>query len=150
MASDVRQFPQRRRHLMQSKPHAAGMVDDLAGHANEADPLLLGAYARDFLDPEALGLRQLFYEEHAVHPAYLGLGGRGAESMNWQTMDSAPRDGTPILVWGDGACGAAVVRYEGESRTRPWFFLNHADALSEDGLTHWMALPSPPPSAREQ
>lgn len=75
----------------------------------------------------------------------------------WQTIDSAPRDGTNILVWADGYQWPEVVRYElyndpdiEEEAGEPGFWRYSDDLfadvaqIEEGELSHWMPLPSPP------
>lgn len=72
--------------------------------------------------------------------------------IGWQPIDSAPKDGTRILV--ASAAGAWVAEYKrlfgsGALRDNPWFsvMLNHRHLEDVDGgfyPTHWMPLPAPP------
>lgn len=52
----------------------------------------------------------------------------------WKTIDSAPRDGTDVLVW-DGDSVSLSHWDEGW-----WVLLEY----TLDGVTHWMPLPAPP------
>lgn len=76
--------------------------------------------------------------------------------MEWKTIDSAPKDDTPVLVWGDcsgwrGQFARVCATYSqgqwriygpilgepnGDGKTRQW--------LGEIHPTHWMPLPEPP------
>jgi hypothetical protein len=63
----------------------------------------------------------------------------------WQTIETAPRDGTPILVV---ACDRYAVMY---FCTEPygsqyWCLGNHGgmQLVANDKITHWMPLPEPP------
>lgn len=66
--------------------------------------------------------------------------------MNWKTMESAPRDGTQILVFvpsfyqGKGGITWAV-RSHGEWLDSSCRRLRDAD------VTHWMPIPDPPSSS---
>jgi hypothetical protein len=83
--------------------------------------------------------------------------------MNWQTIDTAPKDGSPILVYTptDGVVvswwfiGAYVGR---DGIVDGWYSGTHDDSprayhdypmLPSEIPTHWMPLPEPP-SAPEQ
>lgn len=74
--------------------------------------------------------------------------------MKWQPIETAPRDGTYILVTNGRANGAWVahclpVAVSGYRFGQPWrsVMLNH-DHLSKGARhlppTHWMPLPTPP------
>jgi hypothetical protein len=52
----------------------------------------------------------------------------------WQTMESAPRDGTDVLIW-DGH------RVQLASWDAGWWVLVE---YTIEGATHWMPLPAPP------
>ncbi len=65
--------------------------------------------------------------------------------MSWQPIDTAPKDGTPILGW-DGRDLAVVYWYAFEHPGGAWF-LSTVDLSGADGLsqpTHWQPLPEPP------
>ncbi len=82
-----------------------------------------------------------------------------ALDARWQTMESAPRDGTPILVWRDGH---PIVRAS-VWRVRPKMLPDWETHIIRDGMdppfegfpiltrlgdakapTHWHPLPPPP------
>jgi len=73
-----------------------------------------------------------------------------AVSQGWKTMDSAPRDGTPILACyapqyvSNGFLPVAVRwrNYHPNAEGKE-AFRDHTGAKCEH-LTHWMPLPSPP------
>ncbi len=92
----------------------------------------------------------------------------------WQTIDTAPRDGTEIIGWRED-CGPLLVRYtamahfmleseieaeekvigrtytEEELWKEDWFFADfvHGGRLEEDDApTHWQPLPSDEPEAK--
>lgn len=55
--------------------------------------------------------------------------------MEWQPIETAPRDGTWILVYVNGTV------------TNAFFYLGHwddGDYFSRMEPTHWMPLPEPP------
>lgn len=65
----------------------------------------------------------------------------------WQPIETAPKDGTSILV---AAPGGVVTEASWSSRDNGWF---DAYGLREDPWegnklhpTHWMPLPEPPPA----
>lgn len=75
--------------------------------------------------------------------------------MDWQPIETAPKDGVPILAWGymhdDGGPWFADRRsFMGEMPN--WHVLFYKDGTgwvgwldgSVDGPTHWMPLPPPP------
>lgn len=80
-----------------------------------------------------------------------------AGNAGWRTIDSAPRDGTSVLVMADGV--VAQAHYQGPSdgsiyaRTASrylWFSETGQRSLYNDEVTHWMPLPAPPPSSGSQ
>lgn len=72
--------------------------------------------------------------------------------MNWQPIETAPKDGTRVLV--ANSHGAWMAEYSpvygsGYRRATPWFsvMLNHEHihGFARSGPpTHWMPLPEPP------
>jgi hypothetical protein len=78
--------------------------------------------------------------------------------MEWQTIDTAPRDGTAILLWGGVPDNRSEEYYTGFDPIRPvsgWWDVDaeynypaigacgHYGCLS-GSPTHWMLLPAPP------
>lgn len=53
----------------------------------------------------------------------------------WRTIESAPRDGTRVLVWWRDR-EISVTSFDGPRILA---------TLAEAGATHWMPLPAPPP-----
>lgn len=65
--------------------------------------------------------------------------------MNWQPIDTAPKDGTPILMALGNIVGSGRWRSQNPMvETWPDFFFDGASMPS--GATHWMPLPLPPSS----
>lgn len=73
----------------------------------------------------------------------------------WRTIDSAPRDGTVILISDARYSGypAFAAYFDSEQELYPWRFLNPRTTdgtgigeMQDDvyGPTHWMPLPEPP------
>lgn len=64
--------------------------------------------------------------------------------MNWQPIETAPKDGTDVLVWGPG-CKSIVASWNpAETRWSDGFW---DDGLTDDPwihATHWMPLPAGP------
>jgi hypothetical protein len=68
---------------------------------------------------------------------------RAEASRAWQFMDTAPRDGTPILVWvkwQNAPHSAAIVSYE----VKQWVRVGMRRSIAEDAISHWMPLPDGP------
>lgn len=62
----------------------------------------------------------------------------------WQTIETAPKDGTPIRVY--GPCPTHG-KYEGPAvwKGRKWQKLHRAGFFNMEAYpTHWMPLPKPP------
>lgn len=68
----------------------------------------------------------------------------------WQPIDTAPKDGTSVLVSDGRASGGFmnVVAYELDDRG-PWVWhTNDGISYHAEAFTHWMPLPAPPEAAR--
>lgn len=80
--------------------------------------------------------------------------------MQWQPIETAPRDGAPILVVHDYMGDVSVARWE-TSGSRGWWQAladgrSAVEYMSDFGTeyvevapTHWMPLPPPPGAADE-
>lgn len=79
--------------------------------------------------------------------------------MNWQPIETAPRDGTPILACGDadlsdpsfiGEDVPCVVRWHNTyGGDRYYWELFHYDAFQYNP-SHWLPLPEPPQLVNEK
>jgi hypothetical protein len=60
--------------------------------------------------------------------------------VNWQPIETAPRDGTEILVWSEKECFSVIWRGKG------WFigFNDIYGDFIHVNATHWMPLPPHP------
>ena len=81
----------------------------------------------------------------------------GGYAGHWQTIDTAPRDGTSILIR-FGNDGVSQARYVIGS-SHPWRFIDTRDGMpwmvnnavdSEYGPTHWMPMPDAAPTPAAQ
>lgn len=74
--------------------------------------------------------------------------------MEWQDIESAPRDGTMFLAFQPGKRGACVVRARTDAMRVDSYRQPQADVcwreLPEAPYSHWMSLPAPPKAAPEQ
>lgn len=66
----------------------------------------------------------------------------------WQTIDTAPRDGTRILIAVDERFGVISVR-EGRWNKEQNAFTSPNGFLLFTSATHWMPLPPPPSGSGE-
>ena len=55
------------------------------------------------------------------------------EAMQWQSIETAPKDGTPIDLWHTGKFRCENCWWDGA-----WI------GAPDDNVTHWMPLPNPP------
>lgn len=72
----------------------------------------------------------------------------------WQDIETAPRDGTVVLLWAEDAAGPVEMAWDPEgfnplASLRKGIWVGYGGQLtwSEDrgaGPTHWMPLPEPP------
>lgn len=85
----------------------------------------------------------------AVSPPLKARAGR--LTMDWQPIETAPRDGTRFLACGPHVEGVWVVRWNTMSGGPGWLddscaghsdYWNYID--NEDAYSHWMPLPAPP------
>ena len=82
-----------------------------------------------------------------------------SEEMTWRPIETAPKDGTEILVcggtfsddcdWSDTAypySGYAIVQWDGQDNGHPWegHPCHDGDGYRNHAPTHWMPLPAPP------
>jgi hypothetical protein len=62
--------------------------------------------------------------------------------MTWQPIETAPKDGPPILAYGEGQIAVC------EWSSCGYWSLVHVGMYAADGYwaepTHWMPLPEPP------
>jgi hypothetical protein len=66
-----------------------------------------------------------------------------AQLGGWQPIETAPRDGTPIL----GVSGSTMTTVEWDGDIGGYWSLIVCGSYAEDGEwwpTHWMPLPNPP------
>lgn len=82
----------------------------------------------------------------------------GDDVMKWQPIETAPRDGTPVLLWGvvageiSGQTDKMEFAGEGEwvedsqyNADEDWWLLSGGDYYSSwCKPTHWMPSPEPP------
>lgn len=68
----------------------------------------------------------------------------------WQPIETAPKDGTSVLIHTEGpGCGAAVCFFDTEWGDEGWWMLDDGKLALELPLrgadpTHWMPLPRGP------
>jgi hypothetical protein len=70
----------------------------------------------------------------------------------WHPIETAPRDGTDILVWGRYCMDPCTVRWKHEEWEGSWDGMRVIDQSGDFGTTyqtitaptHWMPLPEPP------
>lgn len=65
---------------------------------------------------------------------------RAAQSDGWQPIETAPKDGTQILVAYAGWAWVEIASYDEDLRA--WMITN--DDAADDLPTYWQPLPSPP------
>ena len=70
--------------------------------------------------------------------------------MTWQPIKTAPRDGTPVLIWSPDASAhgislAQFIEFEGDPDDGGWQdFWSDTSVIIDAEPTHWMPLPEPP------
>lgn len=76
--------------------------------------------------------------------------------MEWQDIESAPRDGRAILAYDAGhgrtpdELSVVIVSWLGDDADFPWLENSGMQSFGAGILTHWMPLPAPPkPTASE-
>ena len=68
--------------------------------------------------------------------------------MYWQPIETAPKDGARILLWGGHD---AVIGYWQDGTKNGWpTGWRTGIFVSTGGYTHWMPLPEAPSSAQQQ
>lgn len=72
-------------------------------------------------------------------------------TMDWQPIETAPRDGTPVLIYGPRYKNVTTALCD--SNALHWWVVDELEDIASDddgdGLeamppTHWMPLPEPP------
>lgn len=61
----------------------------------------------------------------------------------WMAMDSAPKDGRPILVW-DGLLAMQIVEWDASGKDGYNWSDRGGSFFHVEEFTHWMSLPQPP------
>jgi hypothetical protein len=72
--------------------------------------------------------------------------------MEWQPIETAPKDGTRILGWSSDARRVLPIRWQGPPKTPadwPSGWRDDTLFLYSKDVTHWMPLP-PAPSSTQQ
>jgi hypothetical protein len=71
--------------------------------------------------------------------------------MSWQPIQTAPKDGTLVLLFADGApCFGHYngpsdgALYAGTASQYEWFIPAEMSTFHNSLVTHWMPLPPPP------
>lgn len=65
--------------------------------------------------------------------------------MDWQPLETAPKDGTPILIWrGASLSHNKMITPIVVARWQRHYFQPVGTSTSAYGATHWMPLPEPP------
>lgn len=80
---------------------------------------------------------------------------QGVPLMEWQPIETAPKDGTPILGYfgrtaGDEPPDMEVVRFDEAQPFGGEWMTTMASPEMVDEPTHWMPLPSPPSSTAKE
>ncbi len=70
---------------------------------------------------------------------------------DWQPIETAPKDGTPMLLWGIDDCNQGPKVWLGCWSTGCWYgpaWVGYEHRSDTEYLkpTHWMKLPEPPES----
>ncbi len=65
-------------------------------------------------------------------------------AQGWQTMDSAPKDGTRILVLTKYGPFTGHWAEDVEGMDGSWFVHGITEAVQQSEATHWLPLPTPP------
>ena len=72
-----------------------------------------------------------------------------AQYGEWQPTETAPKDGTRLLLWATGAFNGCVVgRYSSRANNRGGGWL--ADRFVISKPSHWMPLPDPPITSEQK
>ncbi|RLK56255.1 uncharacterized protein DUF551 [Stenotrophomonas rhizophila] len=102
--------------------------------------------ARELLKAECPDIRDEAFEYGSMmtvinlHAVMRAL--RAALKLRWQPIETAPRDGTRLLLFGDGDMVAAYFNVGYAT----WDDGDHHDDIQ--GLTHWQPLPAAPEISR--
>ena len=67
----------------------------------------------------------------------------GLAVSEWQKIETAPKDGTDVLVYGPTCWRVTICRWH----ERDEWWETGTDFITYNDLTHWMPLPEPPVAA---
>lgn len=71
------------------------------------------------------------------------------QSRDWQPISSAPKGGTPVLLWWQRCMHPAIGRWVDDETGTGWICDgDHVMPRNQADCTHWMPLPLPPPVPR--
>lgn len=114
--------------------------EEINGHFVFAAQLLLSEIcALPIPDADALARRDddpQWDGTDGAHPARRAV----LMTADWQPIESAPRDGTPVLVW-DKIVGVLTVHWRASEWRHVW---DSEPIPGPEAITHWMPLPPPP------
>lgn len=77
---------------------------------------------------------------------------RPTTAATWQPIETAPRDGTFVVLWEGGWAPRALVGYYDAEDERPTW-RDHDGGIIDflrEPITHWLPLPPPPEGADGQ
>lgn len=110
---------------------------------------------------EIAGLKEIAYQEgtaarQMAFASCLAILSRVTEPQGWQPIETAPKDGTPILVGFENSGSIYIVRWWVNPEPMTWDGLANEEygwLLAETTKvafmpTHWMPLPTPPEADR--
>lgn len=105
----------------------------LMEHVHKGDPRDVAAYCA-------------FLWHHGESTASPSLPVR--EEPTWQPIETAPKDGTPVLIFGPGTSRPALVRWTKEPEVPCWRSMEYW-SYDEEEVDHWMPLPAAPSTDKE-
>lgn len=126
--------------------------DEFAELKEILDEIVARAIAAELMKTEYLNLRRLISGAVRRNLEAVIADLEGQTNMNWQPIDTAPKDGRLVMAWREGWTNPSWVRWVFNDRTQTTFWNDSEEwdeyELESEPPTHWIELPPLPNETR--